>query len=129
VVTEAEIIEFAKFFDPLPIHVDPDAAKASRFGGVTASGSHMLAIRQKLVSRFGLESGIIASLGYEEVRFLAPLRGGQSCVVELEFLDKRESRSKPDQGIATLGITLLADDQPVLKLRDIGLMHRRPAGD
>jgi acyl dehydratase len=128
-VSESEIIAFATKYDPLPIHIDPEVAAASQFGSITAAGSHMLAIRQRLVHEFAFGGGIIASIGYDEVRFLAPLRAGQNCQVEVEFLDKTASSKRPDRGVAIIGMTLLADGAPVLKLKDIALMRRRvPAG-
>lgn len=129
IVSEDEIIEFARKFDPLPIHVDREVAAASMFGGITAAGSHILAIRQRLLYDFDFPKGVIASLGYEDVRFLGPLRAGQACVVEVEFLEARESRSQPDRGILITKMTLLADEVAILTMRDVALMRRRPQGD
>jgi acyl dehydratase len=128
-VSEAEIMAFAARYDPLPIHVDPEAAAASQFGSITAAGSHMLAIRQRLVHEFAFGGGVVASIGYDEVRFLAPLRAGQACQVEVEFLEKRPSGKRPDRGVAIIGMTLFADGVPVLKLRDVALMRRRVSAD
>jgi acyl dehydratase len=124
-VTEAEILSFARAFDPMPTHVDAVAAKEGHFGSITAPGTFMLALRQRLLFDFAFSGGVIASLGYDEVRFLAPLRGGQRCEVEIEYLEKTPSRSKPDRGIVITSMTLFADDVPVLKLRDIALVKRR----
>jgi len=123
-VTEAEIIAFASRYDPLPIHVDEQAAAAGPFGVLTASGAHMIAIRMRLIHDFAYGGGVIAAIGLDEVRFLAPLRVGQICHVEIEFLEKRESAKRPDRGIVTIRQTLLADDAPVLSLKDIVLMRR-----
>ena len=73
-VSESEIIDFASRYDPMPIHIDRNYAAANEFGSITASGSHMLAIRQRLVLEFAFTGGVIASIGYDEVRFLNPLR-------------------------------------------------------
>jgi len=127
-VTEAEIISFASRYDPLPIHVDQQAAAAGPFGVLTASGAHMIAIRMRLLHDFAYGGGVIAAVGLDELRFLAPLRVGQTCKVESEFLEKRDSAKRPDRGVVTIRQTLLADGVPVLTLKDIVLMRRRPAG-
>jgi acyl dehydratase len=127
VITREEMLSFARRFDPLPIHVDAAAAELSQFGGLTAAGCHMLAIRQRLLYDFAFPGGVVASIGYDEVRFLAPLRAGQTCIVEIEFLEKRPSKSRADRGVLVISNTLLADDIPILTLKDIGLVKRREA--
>ncbi len=124
VLTEAEIIDFAQRFDPLPIHVDKTSAAASPFGDITASGAHMFAIRQRLLHDFAFARGVIASLGVDEVRYRAPLRAGVPCWVEIEFLEKTPSRSKPNRGVVRIGITMFADGAAVLTMIDLALMRR-----
>ena len=124
-VSESEIIDFASRYDPMPIHIDRNYAAANEFGSITASGSHMLAIRQRLVLEFAFTGGVIASIGYDEVRFLNPLRADQQCQVEIQFIDKRPTSKRADRGVVIVGMLLLADDKPVLTLRDIALMRRR----
>jgi acyl dehydratase len=126
VLTESEIINFASHYDPLPIHIDHQAATAGPFGTLTASGAHMIALRMRLIHDFAYGGGVIAAIGLDEVRFLAPLRAGQTCQVEIEFLEKRESAKRADRGIVTIRQTLLADGTPVLNLKDIVLMRRQP---
>jgi acyl dehydratase len=126
-VDDAEIIAFAQQYDPRPVHVDPAMAAQTAYGGLIAAGGHMLAIRQRLMADFAWKSGVLVSIGHDEVRFIGPLRGGARCQVEMEWLDKRAS-SKPERGVATVGVTLLADEKPVLTLKDIILMSRRGAG-
>jgi acyl dehydratase len=127
-VTEAEIMSFAGRYDPLPIHIDQEAAASGPFGVLTASGAHMIAIRMRLVHDFTYGGGVIAAVGLDEVRFLAALRANQVCKVESEFLEKRESTKRVDRGVVTIRQSLLADGAPVLTLKDIVLMRRRPAG-
>jgi acyl dehydratase len=123
-VDDAEIIAFAQQYDPRPVHVDPTAAAQSAYGGLIAAGGHMLAIRQRLLADFAWKSAVLVSIGHDEVRFVGPLRGGAICQVEMQWLDKRPS-SKPERGVATVGLTLFADDQPVMTMKDIILMKRR----
>jgi acyl dehydratase len=124
-LTESEIIAFDRRYDPMPIHVDQTAAAAGPFGALTASGAHVIAIRMRLIHDFAYGGGVIAAIGLDEVRFLAPLRAGQTCQVEIEFLEKRVSAKRPDRGIVTIRQTLLADGVPILSLKDIVLMQRR----
>jgi acyl dehydratase len=128
-VSEEEIISFASRYDPLPIHVDHRAAAAGPFGVLTASGAHMIAIRMRLIHDLAYGGGVIAAVGIEELQFLAPLRAGQICQLEAEILEKRESSKRADRGIVTLRQTLLADGVPVVTMKDIVLMRRRPAAE
>jgi len=125
-VSAAEIIDFAQRFDPLPIHTDPVLAAAGPFGGLTASGSHMVALRNRLLHDFAFSRAVIASLGMDELRYKAPLRPGQTCQLAIEFLDAQPSKSKPDRGSVRMRQTLLADNVPTLTLIDLFLMWRRP---
>jgi acyl dehydratase len=123
-VEDAEIVAFAQQYDPRPVHLDKASAATSAYGGLIAAGGHMLAIRQRLLADFAWKTAVLVSIGHDEVRFVGPLRGGSVCQVETEWLDKRET-SKPERGVAIVGMTLFADEKPVLTLKDIILMARR----
>ncbi len=99
-----EMVEFAKRWDPLPIHVDETAARAS--GGLTAPGLFMLALKQRLIHQLP-EHAVIASLGYDEVRFHAPVRPDDTLHVYYEWVDRRESTSKADRGVVTVRLSLI----------------------
>ena len=101
-----EMIEFARRWDPVPIHVDPDAAEAA-IGGLTASGTFVLAVKSRLLHELPEDAAIIGSAGYDELRFHEPLRPGDAVHVVLEWLDCRASRSKPDRGVVKLRISLV----------------------
>ena len=78
-VTEEEIIVFAKQFDPQPFHVDPEAAAKSMFGGIIASGWHTCGMIMRLmVDGFLNESTSLGSPGVDEVRWIKPVRGGDT---------------------------------------------------
>jgi acyl dehydratase len=124
-VSADEMMDFARRYDPLPIHVDAQAAAASPFGSLTASGVHMLAIRMRLLHDFAYGGGVIAAIGLDEVRYLAPLRAEQECQVQIKFLEKRPSSKRADRGIAVIEMIMFADGVPVLSLKDIALMRRR----
>ena len=98
VVTEDEIVAFARQFDPQPFHLDPEAAKDSVFGGLIASGWHTGAMWMRLYvdSLLGGGSGQ-GSSGIEELRWLAPVRPGDTLSGRLTVLEATASESHPDR--------------------------------
>jgi len=103
VITEAEIIDFARQFDPQYYHLDPMAAEASDFGGLIASGIHMISASFRLFFDLDLwPNAIIASPGMDAVRFLKPVRPGDEIRVTVEVTEIRPSKSKPDRGVVVM---------------------------
>lgn len=111
-VSEAEILDFAKRFDPQPFHVDRAAAQQSHFGGVIASGFHTcsLAMRSLVDSGFFGGSGM-GSPGLDEIRWRQPVRAGQRLRVRTEVLAATRSRSKPDRGVVRHRVELLNEQR------------------
>lgn len=102
-LTEAEIIDFAWRYDPQPFHLDTSAAAASPYGGLIASGFQSLAICFRLFIQSGLlTDSSLGSPGIDELRWLAPVRPGDTLHSEIEVLEVRPSKSKPDRRIARL---------------------------
>ncbi|MEK9970110.1 MAG: MaoC family dehydratase [Ferrovibrio sp.] len=103
-VTEERIKSFAAEFDPQPFHLDHEAAKASLFGGLAASGWHTAAVTMKLVTDGGMPiaGGNIGASG--ELAWPRPTRPGDVLRVEAEVLEITPSRSKPDRGMVTMRI-------------------------
>lgn len=101
-MTEAEIKAFAAQFDPQPFHLDDEAARASLFGGLAASGWHTAAVTMRLLVEGGapIAGGVIGTGG--EVRWPRPVRPGDMLEVETEVLDVIPSRSRPERGMATI---------------------------
>lgn len=99
VISEQELVAFAAIWDPLPMHVDK--VYAARHGGLTAPGIYLLAIKLRLAHTLPLTNTVIASVGYDEVRFVKPARPGDALTLELKWTQKRRSRSKPDRGLVT----------------------------
>ena len=101
-MTEAEILDFARRFDPQPFHVDPERAKATIFGGLIASGLHTQAAAFGHILRTGLFEKV--SLGGTEqvVRWPAPVRPGDEIAVSARVEELIPSRSKPDRGVAKI---------------------------
>jgi acyl dehydratase len=129
-VSEPLIVEFARYYDAQVFHLDPDAAKASVYGGLIASGLQTIALTFKLF----LETGAIAtcslgSPGLDEVRWMAPVRPGDILRVVAEILQTRPSTSKPDRGIVRILYTTLNQrDETVLTLIGNQLCRRRSEG-
>jgi acyl dehydratase len=82
-VERDEMVAFAQRWDPLPIHLDEEAAKP--FGGLTASGSFLLALRLRLIHDMDRQPAVIASFGYDEVRFKAPVHAGDELKLVIDF--------------------------------------------
>jgi acyl dehydratase len=100
-VTREEIIAFAAEYDPQPMHLDEEAARASLLGGLAASGWQSCAILMRMsCDWFMLDSSSMGSPGIEEVRWLKPLRPGDRVTLKRTVLETRASRSKPHMGTA-----------------------------
>jgi acyl dehydratase len=102
IVDEAQIMSFARQFDPQPFHLDHDAAKHTLFGGLAASGWHTAAMTMRLLVDSGLPlaGGILGAGG--EIAWPQPTRPGDALQVESEVLEITPSRSRPDRGLAVI---------------------------
>jgi acyl dehydratase len=124
VIPEQELTTFAATWDPMPMHTDK--AYAAPHGGLTAPGIYLLAIKLRLIHTLPLARSVIASVGYDEVRFHRPAHPGDALTLKLEWTDKRRSRSKPDRGIVTGRYSLLnAAGEIVMSNVDTVLMWLR----
>jgi len=98
-VTEEEILEFARRYDPQPFHIDREAAERSQ-GGLIASGCHTLSLMMRLIVDGLLnQTANLPSPGMDELRWLKPVRGGDTLSVRCVVLSTRVSASKPDRGL------------------------------
>jgi acyl dehydratase len=127
-VTEAEIVEFAERFDPQPFHIDVEAAKASPFGGLIASGWHTTALFMGMFVRAVLlDSASLGSPGVEEIRWTAPVRPGDTLHGRSTVTDVRPSLKNPRRGtVFTTNEVWNQDDMLVLTLKARGFFSRRP---
>ena len=126
-VTEAEILEIGRRFDPRPFHTDARAAEASEFGALVASGCHVFCIRSWLSSHLSPRPALVAGLGLESLDLPAPVRAGDRISMEVEYLEKRLSRSRPDRGIVRMRNTLVNQrGEPVMTLVAKLLVPVRP---
>jgi len=101
-IDKAQILTFAREYDPQPFHLDEDAARQHVFGGLAASGWHTAALTMRLVVDGGapIAGGILGVGG--EITWSRPLRPGDTIQVHTEIVDITPSRSRPDRGIATV---------------------------
>ena len=105
-VSEAEIIDFARRFDPQPMHTDPEAAIAGPLHGLAASGWHTAAIVMRLIiEAHPLGDGPVLGLGVDELRWPTPVRPGDTITAEIEIVAITASRSKPTHGIVKIHVT------------------------
>lgn len=116
VVSAEEIIEFARRYDPQPFHTDPEAATKTFFGGLAASGWHTAALSMGLMVRCQMKpaNGLVGA-GVDDLKWPNPLRPGDEIHVELEVLEVKPSRSKPDRGIVRMGMRTINQDGKVMQ--------------
>lgn len=130
VTVEPETLKaFAAEFDPQPFHLDEDAARASVFGGLVASGWHTAALTMKLLVGGELQVvGGLIGLGAEELRWPRPVHPGDVLRVRCEVLGVRPSKSQPDRGLVRVrNTTLNQDGQPVMVQVVTLIAPRRPS--
>jgi acyl dehydratase len=129
VVEREEALAFARRYDPQPFHLDEAAAAASVFKGLAISGWHTAAYCMRLVTEarpFG--DNPVLGLGVDELRWLRPVRPGDTLRLEGEVVELAPSRSKP-QGVARIRWTLFNQrDEAVYTILPIAIVPRRPGG-
>jgi acyl dehydratase len=125
--TETEIVEFAERFDPQPFHIDQAAAEKSPYGGLIASGWHTCSVIMGELVRNALgHSTSLGSPGVDEIRWLKPVRPGDTLTMFLNVIAVKPSESKPDRGVVWTEWT--ANNQhgeQVIVVRSRGLFGRR----
>ena len=99
-VTREAVLDFARAYDPQPFHLDDEAAKASLFGRIAASGWHTCAMAMRMMcDAYLLESAALGSPGVENLRWLKPVFPGDTLGVRLTVLEARPSASRPEVGL------------------------------
>ena len=128
-VDEAEILEFARRFDPQDMHVDPEAAARGRFGGLIASGWHTAAMMMRLVAEnFLPKKASLGSPGIDELRWLRPVRPGDVLRLRVTVLEATRSRSRPDRGVVRTFMEVLNQDgEVVMSLKPMNIIASRSA--
>jgi acyl dehydratase len=128
-LTERDIVEFARQHDPQPIHLDRRAAEDSIYGGLIASGFQVVTIGFRTLVQAGLlGEGGMGSPGVDEIRWLRPVRPGDTLRAEAEVTSVRASASKPDRGVVQIAYRILNQRGEVVStFRAVQLVRRRPS--
>lgn len=114
-LSEQEIIEFARQFDPQFIHTDPRAAAEGPFHGLIASGWHTAAVMMRLfVDHYLSHVASMASPGIDELRWTRPVRPRDGLSIRVAVIEANRSRSKPDRGMVRSLIEVLNQDREVV---------------
>lgn len=129
-LTEQEIIEFARRFDPQPMHVDPEAGARTIYGGLIASGWHTASCYMRLLVDGVIgESASLGSPGLENLRWPKPVKPGDVLRGRFIVLEAKPSRSRPDWGIVkSRGEMLNQRDEIVMQLEAANFFTRRSSG-
>ena len=126
-VTAEEIKDFAAKFDPQPFHIDEEAAQHPQFGGLVASGWHTCSLCMRMMcDAYLLDSANLASPGVENIRWLKPVRPGDTLHVRSVVLEARPLESKPHIGLMRNRWEVLNQNgEEVMQMEGYGMMHRR----
>ena len=126
-VTRDEVLDFARRYDPQPFHLDDDAAAATHFGRIAASGWHTTAMMMAMTvaAMPGEDTASLGAAGIDELRWLTPVYPGDTLRIESEVIETTPSRSKPIGIVRTMVTVLNQDDVAVMTLKPIALFRRR----
>ncbi len=133
--TEADMIRFSLKYDPQPFHIDPEAAKASFYGGIIASGWHvasvwmklMIASAQKRAASGETRKGGGVSPGFRDLRWIKPTRPGMTLHYDTTTHEKIELKSRQDLGLVrTLNLAVDDAGETVMSFTGQGFWPRRP---
>lgn len=132
-VTREEVIEFASKYDPQPFHLDDEAAAATHFGRLSASGWHTCAMTMAMLVenlKANRQAGL-GSPGIDQLRWKRPVFPGDTLRCESVVIEKRRSGSRPEMGIFKSSLTVFnQNDEPVLEMVSNGLISTRdPEGN
>jgi len=126
-VTEVEIIEFAKKFDPQPFHIDAEKAKDSLFGGLCASGWHTCSLYMRMLyDGLLINLASLGSPGMNEIRWLKPLFPNETIKGELHIINKTPSKSKPFIGSIIIDSKVFnSKKELIMTMQSISIVKKR----
>ena len=127
--TEEEIVAFGRQFDPQPFHIDPQAARHSPFGGLIASGWHTCAVGMRLmVDQYIGRTVSLGSPGIEDIRWLRPVRAGDTLTYSRTVTASRASATRAGVGLVKHRWEAVNQSgETVLSMEGWGMYGRRPA--
>ena len=125
-LTEADIIAFARQYDPQAMHMDPELAAAGPFGELIASGWQTMAVTmRKIVENYLPHNGLVAP-GVDEIRWPRPVRPGDTLSIRVTVTEARRSKSRPDRGLVhSLVETLNQHDEVVMTFKPMNFVRTR----
>jgi len=128
-VTEEEVLAFGRRFDPQTFHTDVEAARSTEYGGLIASGWHTAALMMRMYSDHYLSTvSTLVSPGVDELRWLRPVRPGDTLSLRVTVIEARQSRSRPDRGIVRSAVEVLNQHgETVMTVTAMNFFLRRPA--
>ena len=129
-VSEKDIVDFARQFDPQPFHIDPVRARESVFGGLIASGWHTASLFMRLLVDGFIDhvAESLGSPGVDKVEWLKPVRPGDTLSGRITIMELIPSKSRADRGtIKTLGEMINQKGDVVMTIRGVGFFGRRPS--
>jgi acyl dehydratase len=128
-VTREEVLAFAAEYDAQPMHLDEEAAARSMLGGLSASGWHLCSIMMRMMcDGFIGRTASLGSPGVNELRWLAPLRPGDDITLDMDVVEARVSRSRPETGIVTFrAVVRNAAGQELCEMISPVIVRRRAA--
>lgn len=127
-LSETEMVDFARDYDPQSIHTDPAWSATGPFGGLIATGVHTIAACMRLyVDHYISQVASLASPGLDEICWPRPVRPGDRLRIRVTVAEARASRSKPDRGLVHSAVEALnQDDDLVLSFTAMNFFARRP---
>lgn len=127
-LSDAEILEFALKYDPQPFHMDVEAAKEGPFNGLIASGLQTMAIGLRLLlqAQIFAPGASMGSPGMDELRWLKPVRPGDTLRLRGKVIEVKPSRSKPDRGLLRYRMTIFNQhSEQVMTMIGMQIIRRR----
>lgn len=128
-VTADEIVEFATAYDPQPFHLDEAAARVTHFGGLVASGWHTAAMLMRMVADHVVPaSATMGASGFDDLKWLRPVRAGDVLSVESEVLEKLPHPVRSDRGMIRIANRVVDQKgETLMSVETLVLFRRRPA--
>ena len=126
-LSESQILDFALLYDPQPFHLDKEAAAEGPFNGLIASGFQTLALAFRIFYQANVINACsMGSPGLDELRWVRPVRPGDTLKVKATVREKRPSRSKPDRGTLLMDYEVLNQmDEVVMTFTAIHIFARK----
>ena len=126
-LSETEIMDYAKVYDPQPFHIDPEAAAQSIYGGIIASGLQTVAVAFALTLEANVfNEASMGSPGMDLIRWMKPVRPGDEIGVTGRVVEVSPSKSRPDRGRIVIDYTVTTKGgDPVASYQITHLLRRR----